>query len=92
MTSHANATSTWARRSLLALCAVPFIVAGQTALSAAELPPGPPGGGRGRPHMGNPAGGLPFTLVFNADGSINRKILGEIQPDDLNQTLSGLKA
>jgi hypothetical protein len=30
--------------------------------------------------------------VFNADGGINRKILGEIQPDDLNQTLSGLKA
>jgi len=42
--------------------------------------------------LGNPAGGLPFTIVFNADGSINRKILGEIQPDDLNKTLSGLKA
>ncbi|OAS98469.1 thioredoxin [Achromobacter xylosoxidans] len=42
--------------------------------------------------LGNPSGGLPFTIVFNADGSINRKILGEIQPDDLNQTLSGLKA
>ncbi|MDR6603849.1 MULTISPECIES: TlpA disulfide reductase family protein [Achromobacter] len=42
--------------------------------------------------LGNPSGGLPFTIVFNADGGINRKILGEIQPDDLNQTLSGLKA
>jgi len=42
--------------------------------------------------LGNPSGGLPFTLVFNADGGINRKILGEIQPDDLNQTLSSLKA
>lgn len=42
--------------------------------------------------LGNPSGGLPFTIVFNADGSINRKILGEIQPDDLSQTLSGLKA
>ncbi|WP_241049178.1 TlpA family protein disulfide reductase [Achromobacter xylosoxidans] len=42
--------------------------------------------------LGNPSGGLPFTIVFNADGSINRKILGEIQPDDLDQTLSGLKA
>ena len=42
--------------------------------------------------LGNPSGGLPFTIVFNADGSINRKILGEIQPDDLNQTLSSLKA
>ncbi len=42
--------------------------------------------------LGNPSGGLPFTLVFNADGGISRKILGEIQPDDLNQTLSSLKA
>lgn len=42
--------------------------------------------------LGNPSGGLPFTIVFNADGGINRKILGEIQPDDLNKTLSGLKA
>lgn len=42
--------------------------------------------------LGNPSGGLPFTIVFNADGGINRKILGEIQPDDLGRTLSGLKA
>ncbi|WP_447917670.1 TlpA family protein disulfide reductase [Achromobacter aegrifaciens] len=42
--------------------------------------------------LGNPSGGLPFTIVFNADGGINRKILGEIQPDDLERTLSGLKA
>lgn len=42
--------------------------------------------------LGNPSGGLPFTIIFNADGSINRKILGEIQPDDLSQTLSSLKA
>ena len=42
--------------------------------------------------LGNPSGGLPFTIVFNADGGINRKILGEIQPDDLDRTLAGLKA
>ncbi|QVQ24946.1 TlpA family protein disulfide reductase [Achromobacter deleyi] len=42
--------------------------------------------------LGNPSGGLPFTIVFNADGGINRKIVGEIQPDDLDRTLSGLKA
>jgi len=42
--------------------------------------------------LGNPSGGLPFTIVFNADGSINRKILGEVQPDDLDSTLAGLKA
>lgn len=40
--------------------------------------------------LGNPAGGLPFTLVFNADGSINRKILGEVQVDDLEKTISTL--
>lgn len=42
--------------------------------------------------LGNPSGGLPFTIVFNADGSINRKILGEVQSDDLDRTLAGLKA
>lgn len=40
--------------------------------------------------LGNPAGGLPFTLVFDANGGISRKILGQIQPDDLDRTLSGL--
>lgn len=38
MTSHANTTSTWARGSLLALCAVPFIVAAQTSMSAPKMP------------------------------------------------------
>ncbi|WP_313625569.1 TlpA disulfide reductase family protein [Achromobacter sp.] len=42
--------------------------------------------------LGNPSGGLPFTIVFNADGGINRKILGEIHPEDLDRTLAGLKA
>jgi len=40
--------------------------------------------------LGNPAGGLPFTLVFNADGSVNRKILGQIDPADLERTVAGL--
>lgn len=40
--------------------------------------------------LGNPAGGLPFTLVFNADGSVNRKILGQIHSDDLQRTLAAL--
>ena len=30
--------------------------------------------------LGNASGGLPFTIVFNADGAIKRKILGEIRP------------
>ncbi|OZI53315.1 TlpA family protein disulfide reductase [Bordetella genomosp. 4] len=42
--------------------------------------------------LGNPAGGLPFTLVFDANGGINRKILGQIQFDDLDRTLSSLAA
>jgi len=42
--------------------------------------------------LGNPAGGLPFTLVFDANGRINRKILGQIQPDDLDRTLQALAA
>jgi thiol-disulfide isomerase/thioredoxin len=42
--------------------------------------------------LGNPAGGLPFTLVFDADGRISRKILGQIQADDLERTLQGLAA
>ncbi|MCD0504676.1 TlpA family protein disulfide reductase [Bordetella petrii] len=42
--------------------------------------------------LGNPAGGLPFTLVFNENGRINRKILGQVQFDDLDRTLRGLAA
>lgn len=40
--------------------------------------------------LGNPAGGLPFTLVLNADGSINQKILGQIDPVALEKTVLGL--
>lgn len=40
--------------------------------------------------LGNPIGGLPFTLVLNADGSLNRAIIGEINPSDLAATLSGM--
>lgn len=42
--------------------------------------------------LGNPAGGLPFTLVFDENGDIHRKILGQIQADDLDNTLSALVA
>jgi len=40
--------------------------------------------------LGNPTGGLPFTLLFNADGTLSRKILGQIQVDDLDRSLKGL--
>lgn len=42
--------------------------------------------------LGNPAGGLPFTLVFNADGRLNRKVLGQIDAADLERTVTGLAA
>ncbi|MDQ8035417.1 MAG: TlpA disulfide reductase family protein [Bordetella sp.] len=42
--------------------------------------------------LGNPAGGLPFTLVFKADGSISEKILGEIDPAKLDASLAQLVA
>ncbi|WP_459618688.1 TlpA family protein disulfide reductase [Bordetella sp. 2513F-2] len=42
--------------------------------------------------LGNPAGGLPFTLVLNADGSIRRRILGQIDPADLERTVAELAA
>lgn len=40
--------------------------------------------------LGNPAGGLPFTLILQADGEVNRKILGQIRMDDLDRTLHSL--
>lgn len=35
--------------------------------------------------LGNAAGGLPFTVFFNADGSIWRQKMGQLSPDDLAQ-------
>ncbi len=35
--------------------------------------------------LGNSAGGLPFTVFFNADGSIWRQKLGQLSSDDLAQ-------
>lgn len=42
--------------------------------------------------LGNPSGGLPFTLILNADGSIRQKILGQIDPESLEATVMGLAA
>lgn len=41
-------------------------------------------------NLGDTAAGLPFTLILAADGSVNRSILGKIQPDDLRNTLASL--
>ena len=40
--------------------------------------------------LGNSAGGLPFTVIFNADGSVQRKVLGQIHLQDIDRTLAGL--
>ena len=42
--------------------------------------------------LGNSAGGLPFTLLFDANGSIFDSILGQIEPLDLRQRIDRLVA
>ena len=40
--------------------------------------------------LGNSAGGLPFTLLFDANGSIFDSILGQVEPADLRQRIDRL--
>ncbi len=40
--------------------------------------------------LGNSAGGLPFTLLFDANGSIFDSILGQVEPSDLRQRIERL--
>ena len=40
--------------------------------------------------LGNSAGGLPFTLLFDANGSIFDSILGLVEPSDLRQRIERL--
>lgn len=42
--------------------------------------------------LGNASGGLPFTVILSEDGSVNRKILGQIQYDDIDQSLKALSS
>lgn len=39
--------------------------------------------------MGNPKGGLPFTILFNAQGQVDRQFLGQIDRDELDAILAG---
>ncbi|MCQ9615463.1 TlpA family protein disulfide reductase [Paenalcaligenes niemegkensis] len=41
-------------------------------------------------NLGNKKGGLPFTVVFNRNGRIVHRILGQISADDLQAKLSSL--
>ncbi|HBT32338.1 MAG TPA: hypothetical protein DEB15_05655 [Pusillimonas sp.] len=40
--------------------------------------------------LGNTAGGLPFTLIFNQDGRLVERILGQVKPDALDEMLARL--
>ncbi|AQS51312.1 hypothetical protein PAEH1_06640 [Paenalcaligenes hominis] len=42
-------------------------------------------------NLGNKTGGIPFTLVLNADGSIAEQVLGQIDSAQLDQILINLK-
>lgn len=42
--------------------------------------------------MGNRAGGLPFTVVYDADGQVAETILGQVKPDELEKVIQGLLA
>lgn len=40
--------------------------------------------------LGNLVGGLPFTVVFGADGSVQQRKMGEIKPSDLEKWVAKL--
>src|SRR5690606_21467840 len=41
--------------------------------------------------LGNQTGGLPFTVIFDANGRMSTKILGQIKPDELDSYLTGMR-
>jgi hypothetical protein len=40
--------------------------------------------------LGNSSGGLPFTVVFDAQGQVAHRVLGQIKPPELEQMLKAL--
>lgn len=40
--------------------------------------------------LGNKQGGLPFTVVFNENGQLSHKILGQVKPDELDRFIKDL--
>ena len=42
--------------------------------------------------LGNRKGGLPYTVIFDADSRISRDILGQVDPAELDAYLAGLQA
>ena len=49
-----------------------------------------PGGISKMKALGNPKGGLPYTVVFNSGSRIAREILGQVDPADLDAFLAKL--
>lgn len=42
--------------------------------------------------LGNKAGGLPFTVMFDAQGQVRKQYLGRLKMDDLRRDLQALQA
>jgi thiol-disulfide isomerase/thioredoxin len=42
--------------------------------------------------LGNKAGGLPFTVMFDAQGKVRKQYLGRLKMDDLRRDLQALQA
>jgi len=42
--------------------------------------------------MGNRAGGLPFTVIYDEKGQVAQTILGQVKPNELEETILGLLA
>lgn len=55
----------------------PLLVAGHSAIATVR-------------ELGNAAGGLPFTVLFNAKGEIVEAILGQIKPTELRTKIKAL--
>ena len=55
----------------------PLLVAGHSAISTVQ-------------QLGNPAGGLPFTVLVDAQGNVIETILGQVKLDDLRDKIHGL--
>lgn len=49
------------------------------------------GGVKHMRELGNPKGGLPFTLVIDAQGTVQHRLLGQIEKPQLHQMLEDLK-
>lgn len=40
--------------------------------------------------LGNKAGGLPYTVLFNRQGRMHEQIIGELEPDDIRSRVTNI--